>query len=213
MKIIENTIASIMPQNENAAKDVNEIVTLHALGASSAAVASGAVPGVGEAIAVGIAMAFTCSMYYRVARRLGLNIKRNVLKAVASVVIAEIIAIFAVSMAAGVVLSFIPVGGTLGAMAVIATTDFLAVEAAGKMFLVILSKLFRAKTIAEIEAMSEAELRAYAKGCTTKDQLKAMLKEAKAEYKQVKDDKELRQRAQGIQPDEEPENEPDAMSA
>ena len=71
MKFIENAIASIAPQDETALKDVENMITVHALGASSAAVASGALPGVGEAIATGIALAFTCLSTLITAKRDG----------------------------------------------------------------------------------------------------------------------------------------------
>lgn len=203
MKMIENAIASIAPQDGSALADVESMITLHAMGASCAAAAAGVLPGVGEVIASGIGLSFTCSMYYRLCKRLGLNLRRNVIKGIASVVLAEITALLIAAVAAGTLLSFLPGVGTVGAMALASMICFLMVSTSGKLFLVILSKLFRAKTAAEIEAMSVEELRAFAKGCSTKKEVKDAMKDARADYKRVKDDEALKNQARAIRPDQE----------
>ena len=163
MKIVENAIASIAPQDATALQDVENIIFAHALGASGAAAASCILPGAGEAIAPVVALTFTGTMYYRVAKRMGLDMPRNVLKAIASVVIAETSAVVAAALGLAAVISFLPGIGTGGAIMIGSIAVYMMVEAAGKMFLMILSKLFRAKTHADIEKMSEDELRDFAK--------------------------------------------------
>ena len=202
MKITENVIRSIRPHDEKAYEDVELIITTHALGAYVAAVASGWIPGAGETIATGIALAFTCTMYYRLAKRMELNLPRNVLKGIASVIISEIVIYIVAVLAIATVLTFIPGIGNVSGSLLAGLLNFCVVQTAGELFLITMSKLFRAKTASQIEEMSPEELKAFAKGCSTRKVVKDCIKQAKEDYSHVKDDSRLKAAAAQIVPEE-----------
>lgn len=203
MKYTEKAIRSIRPNDTAAYSDVQYIITVHALGASLASVASGWIPGIGEGIATGIATGFVCTMYYRLAKRMDLNLPRNALKGIASAIIAEIAVYIAAVLFLAAAITFIPGIGTLSGALLSGTIAFCMVQSAGELFLTMMSKLFRAKTSAEIEEMSVDELKAFAKGCSTRKMVKECVKEARTDYIHVRNDPNLQAASTAISPEEE----------
>ena len=130
-----------------------------------------------------------------------LNLPRNVLKGIASVILAEIIVYVLAVLAAATVLTFIPGIGNVGASILAGVISYCMVQTAGELFLVTMSKLFRAKSVSEIENMSPEELKAFAKGCSTKTAVKECYEHAKSDYKRVKNDPTLRAAAVEIKPE------------
>ncbi len=55
--------------NEWSGKDLYEICQFHAIGAATAATASGVIPGAGEAIALAADVGFIVSMYVRISKK------------------------------------------------------------------------------------------------------------------------------------------------
>ena len=168
------------------AEGLERIIINHSLAAAAAAVAAGWIPGAGGVIATGIAMGFTISMYVRICNYSKITLKKNALKAIASVVVAEIAAYLAVIIAAEVILTFIPVVGNLGGAVIAAVLNFAMVYIAGLLFLKMIVSVFKANK--DINSMSEEELKEYIKAQATKDNIKTAYKEAKEAYKQNKDD-------------------------
>ena len=156
------------------------------LGAAAAAVASGWVPGAGGAIATGIALGFTLSMYYRLCNEMNIKLSKNKLKAIASVAIAEIAAYLVVIIAAETVLTFIPGIGSLGASALSGIVNFAMVYIAGALFL----KLMLAFTSfgKDVSSMSEDELKEAMKKEADKKTIENTYKESKKIYKEAKND-------------------------
>lgn len=140
-------------------------------------------------------------MYVRISRRLGLNLPSNLLKAIVSVVIAEIAAVQVTTFLAENILSLIPGPGTAATMILAGLSAFAAVDAAGKSFLLIARKLFKCKTSQEIDAMSTDGLRQFARGAIAKKIVKDELKEATKRYEEVKNDPEYKKRAEMIHPE------------
>lgn len=182
---------------ENA-EDIEKIIITHALAASAAAVASGWIPGAGGAIATGIGVGFTISMYYRICSECNIPIGKNILKALASIVIAEIAAILSVSLAAQITLSLIPGVGSLGAAALSAIINFGLVYVAGVLFLKMMVNVFDAK--GGIENLSEDELKDMMKSVSTKKNIQSVYHESKGVYKKTKNDTSYK--TDDIKPDE-----------
>ncbi len=203
MKYVENTVRSFLPNDQKAYDEVQKIIATHALAAAVAATASGWIPGAGETIAAGIALGFVISMYYRLAKRVGVNLPRNAIKAIASVVVAEIVACVATTLVFATVITLFPGVGNVSGALLAGVVNYCIVQGAGELFLMVLDKLFRAKSVAEIEAMSTEELKAFAKGCSTKKTVKECVKAAKEDYVHVRNDKKLKVAAAKIVPEKE----------
>ena len=189
MKIPNSTLHIILralQQYVKNAEDIEKIVITHALGAAAAAVAAGWIPGAGGAIATGIAISFTLTMYYRLCKECGITMKKNIMKAVVSVAVAEIAAYFSVIIVTEIALSFIPGLGNVATTFIAGFVNFAMVYIAGLLFLMMMVKVFKAKK--SVENMSEEELKEYMKESATKENIAKMYKEAKETYKSAKDD-------------------------
>lgn len=189
---IELTIASIMKQLPNLqrnfiqstdAKEIEDIISTHALGAAAASVASGWLPAAGSAAAMAASIGFIWSMFYRINNRMGISISKNKLKSLASAIVADI-AISAASYIAGLVasfaLSFFPGVGSGAAAMIMAALNYGVVMTAGVMYLKLLTKL-TAK--GEINDVTEEELKRTASTVIHGEDVGALLKQAQKEYK------------------------------
>lgn len=167
------------------AEEIEQIIISHSLAAAAFAVAAGWIPGAGGVIATGIALGFTISMYIRICSHSKISLTKNILKAIASVVIAEIAAYFAGIIAAEAILTFIPVVGNLGGIVIAGVVNFAMVYIAGLLFLKMMVSVFKANK--NINSMSEEELKEFIIKQATKENIKTAYKEAKEVYKQSKD--------------------------
>lgn len=166
--------------------EIEKIVINHSLGAAASAVASGWIPGVGGAVASGIGLGFTLSMYCRLCKNSNIPLNKNKLKAIASVAIAEIAAYLAVVIAAETLLTFVPGLGNLGASVIAGICNFAMVYIAGILFLKLM--LSFTKKNRDIASMSVEELKSAMKCEANEDFIKDMYKEAKTVYKFAKKD-------------------------
>jgi len=168
------------------AENLEKIIVTHSLAAAGAAIASGWVTGVGGAIASGLAFGFVVSMYYKICIECNIKISKNILKALASVVVAEIAAYLGVIIAAEIALSFIPGLGNLGASFIAGVVNFGMVYVAGTLFLKMMVSVFKAN--GNIDNISEEELKNIMKNISTKDNIKEAYNESKSVYKDAKKD-------------------------
>lgn len=168
------------------AENVEKIIVTHSLAAAGSALASGWMTGTGGAIATGLAFGFVISMYYGICKECNISIGKNVLRALASVVVAETAAYLGVILAAELVLSFIPVVGNLSASFLAGIVNFGMVYVAGALFVKMMVNVFKAK--GEIGNMTEEELKNAMKDVSTRDNIKAAYDESKDVYKQAKND-------------------------
>ena len=187
--ILKVGIRSLDRYLRTEAKDMDEkiekMIIKHALAAAAAAVASGWIPGAGSTIATGIAIGFVWAMYYRLCSLLNIPISKNILKTLASVVIAEVAAYVGVVLVASAAISFIPAVGNLSASWLCAIMNFGMVYAAGYIFILMISEVLKAKT--DAGAMSEKEWEEKAKDVMKNINMKEVFKEAKKSYKSAKD--------------------------
>ena len=79
---------------------------------------SGALPGAGSTIAIGVSTGIIVKMYISLGKMLGIHIGNGVLKAMASALVADVAGSVAASLGASTILSFVPGIGTLGAAAI-----------------------------------------------------------------------------------------------
>ena len=119
-----------------------------AIAAAIAGVGSGWLPGAGALVATGVWVAAIWGMYIKVNHDLGINIKDNVLKSIASAFLTNIIASagsLIIAYAIGFVISFIPGLGTVGAVAIDGFLGYVTVYASGLLYIRFLTKVLKAK--------------------------------------------------------------------
>jgi type III secretory pathway component EscU len=127
---------------------------------------------------------FIWGMYVKINSDIGLSISSNILKTLASGIATNLV-MYATGCLAGVALasvaSFIPVVGTAVSCATMGLLCYVLTLASGYVYLKLLIHLFRAGK--DINKMSADELKSVAKDVCSKDEIKNVMKEAKAEYK------------------------------
>lgn len=77
-------------------------------GATASVMAAGVIPGAGSTIATGIEIGFVWSMYYRICMKLGVNIKKDLVKSLGSAFITNLAGTIAAQLIAGTALSIVP---------------------------------------------------------------------------------------------------------
>ncbi len=175
---LNESIERIVSQAQNRGVDVSydelmRMVKSHAAGAAASMMASGALPGVGSSIAAGIEISFVWSMYYRICTKLGLSVKKELIKGLGSAFVTNMAAAIAAQMITGTVLSIIPGIGTVGAAAVNGLMGYSVTYYSGVIFMNLLVRLFKAGKSMDT--------------CTA-DELKRMLKQESDDtsFRQVK---------------------------
>lgn len=167
-------------------KGIERIVVTHSLAAAAAAVASGWIPGAGGVIATGIAMGFTLTMYINICKACNFTLHKNILKSIASVAIAEIVAYLAVALVVETVITFFP-GLNIGAAVIAGVINFAMVYIAGVLFLKMMANVFKANK--KIDSISSNEWEDFMKKEATRENISSVYEEAKNAYKETKDDK------------------------
>jgi len=168
--------------------EFERIVNTHAFGAAAAAI-SAVVPGIGTTIAATISLGFIVSMYVRLSEYLGMSLDKNALKALASAVLSHIAAFTVVSVTVGAFLSFIPVIGSIGAVTMMAATQYATVKVSVLIFKVLISSLM--STGKDLSTYSEEDLKDLIKSAISESELRAAMEEAKAEFIAKKDSGEF----------------------
>lgn len=176
--MLNESIEKIVAQAQNRGVNVSydelmHMVKSHAAGAAASMMASGALPGVGSSIAAGIEISFVWSMYYRICTKLGLSVKKELIKGLGSAFVTNMAAAIAGQLIAGTVLSIIPGIGTVGAAAVNGLMGYSVTYYSGVIFMNLLVRLFKAGKSMDT--------------CTA-DELKRMLKQESDDtsFRQVK---------------------------
>ena len=162
--------------------------TIHAcaIAAAIAGVGSGWLPGAGSLVATGAWVAAIWGMYIKVNRDLGIKIKDNILKSLASAFLTNIIASagsLLIAYAIGFVISFIPGIGTIGAIAVDGLLGYVTVYASGLLYIRFLTKVLKAKGNLDF---SEIDVKTIAKETVKEANIKDIIKEGKSSFKEAK---------------------------
>lgn len=180
---------------EQASKDVissqniekaGETIQGCAIIAAIAGVGSGWLPGAGSLVATGAWVAAIWGMYVKVNKDLGISIKDNVLKSLASAILTNILASagsLILMLVAGFLLSFIPGVGSGGAMVIDGMIGYITVFASGVLYIKLLTKLFKAGKGFNI---AENEVKDAAKDIVNDSNISEILKEGKKAYKEDK---------------------------
>lgn len=171
---------------EKLGEDMARIVRQHAIASTAASVAS-AVPGAGTVACVIAQTSIVYTMYVRMNAHLGIRLRKNIVKSVASAVIANIATNAATvigGIAASAVLSMIPGVGSAASAIVMCSVSYATVMIAGLVYAKTLSALAKSKR--SIESMTEDELKKAVKEELTKRDINKDIKAFAKEYRTEK---------------------------
>ena len=174
-------------------RDLADCVRNHAAAAGVAAAAMGVVPVAGTVAALAVLVGANWRMYIKICEIIGLKMGRDTLKAIASAVITNIAANIASVFAFSVLTSVVP---GVGAVAT-GVMQFCTLYFAGLMFLNILTRLFRVRR-KDIEDMSNEEWIASIKKEIAGIDKKALIKEAKNVFMEMKSNGSMEQAAKTV---------------
>lgn len=165
------------------------IVIAHAASAAVAAMAGGVLPGVAAVIASGIAVAAIWSMYYRIAKYLGIGLSLDTLKALASALntnlVTQIGGVLLLDLAFSLVPGISIVAGGL--------MNFVVVYVAGIMYLHMLADIFKAGK--DPKSMDVEALKKAYSGSAAGVDVKAACSEAKSAFKDMRESGNLKEKA------------------
>lgn len=158
-----------------------------AIAAAIAGVGSGWLPGAGALVATAAWVAAIWTMYVKINKDLGISISENILKSLASAFLTNIIAsagALILAILASFVLSFIPLLGQAGAIAIDGLLGYITVFASGILYIMLLTKIMKAKGSFDI---SESEAKSMADNISKESDISAIIREAKESFKKEKD--------------------------
>ena len=167
-------------------KDLADCVVQHSAAVGVAAMGAGVLPGAGSVVAVGVAAAAIWRLYVKICQIIGVPFGKNKLKAFASAALTNIATQLAAVYAAQIATSLIPGVGVITAGVI----NFASTYFAGLIFLMVLTRLFKAKR-QDVDEMSDAEITASIKDAFASIDKKAIFKEAKDLFTSMRKDGSL----------------------
>lgn len=190
-----NVLVYALRALEQATRDVikskniekaGETIKKCSIAAAVAGVGTGWLPGAGALVASVAWVAAIWGMYVKVNIDLGISIKKNVLKSLASALLTNIIASagsYILMIVASFLLSFIPGFGTVGAVAIDGMIGYITVFASGVLYINLLTKLFKA---GKGFTFTEEEAKGLAKDIVDESDMRTIIKEGRDAYKEDK---------------------------
>ena len=191
MRQLEREASGFLKQNQiQAAEDTIKVCS--AIAAVSG-VATGWIPGAGGVIALGVMTATVWGMYVKINKDLGISIKENFLKFIASAFVTNMaanIGSIVLALALSAALSFIPGIGSLASVAIVGIMGYVVVYASAVLYIMLLTRIFKAKGSVD-DIASQEELKSYIDQVNKEADLSEIVKEGKQAYKQAKKDGDL----------------------
>lgn len=173
-------------------KELADIVVGHSAAAGVSAMAAGVLPGVGSIIASGIAVGAIWTMYVRIGMYLHLTISKDLWKAIASAVVANIVTQLAGVLVLELAVGFIPGAGIIAAGVV----NFGITYVAGLIFLKALTEIFRAG--GSPDKMTSEQMKEQFSNAAKSVNVKSAFSEAKGAFNQMKKDGSLKEKGKDI---------------
>lgn len=170
-------------------KELEWMVTKHACAAAIAATTAGWIPGAGGAIVSGIGVGFVIAMYVRLGSALGVRLSRGLIRAIVSVIAAEIVANLTITIVGVTALSLFPGLGSIGASALSALANFAFVYIAAIIYVKMVSTMVQNNV--SFENADEAQVKAAAAEALASTNMKEAIEEAKHGFKQAKKNGEM----------------------
>lgn len=184
---VEAVVESAATRGVNVTADeLFKLVRTHSAGAAAASIATGVLPGAGATLSVIANTGFVWSLYYRICVKLGINVKKELLKALGSAFITNASANVVSLIITSTVLSFIPGLGTVGAATVCGLVGYGITYYSGIIFMQLLVRVF--KTGGQLENMSAEELKQQMADLTKEVRYDSIKEEVKTAFKERKQD-------------------------
>lgn len=174
-------------------KDLADCVVQHSAAVGVAAMGAGVLPGAGSVVALGIVVAAIWRMYIKICTIIGVPFGKNKLKALASAALTNIATQLGAVYALQIASSFIPGTGVISSGVV----NFASTYIAGLLFLMVLTRLFKTGR-QDVEDMSDEELTASMKAAFASIDVKAIFKEAKNIFTDMRKDGSLNRASEGV---------------
>ena len=171
---------------DGGAEEAAGVIKGCAISAAIAGVGSGWIPGAGGAVATAAFVASIWTMYVLINIKLGISIKDNILKTLASAFLTNILATVGsvlLGLAVGTVLSFIPGVGTAASVAIDAMIGYIVVFVSGILYLNLIGKMCEKYGSVDFEGK---DLKGLAKDVVDSSDVKEMINQAKASFKEDK---------------------------
>ena len=170
-------------------KSINACIHSHSIGAAISALAAGLLPGAGAVVATVISGGVIWKMYFSINSKLGLKLGDATVKTVASAIGANVVQYVIGAILIDVVLSFIP-GVNLLATAALGAACYVAVYASAHIYIRLLTNIFKSgKTLDDLTA---EEMRSKADEMAKSVNMKEIVEEGKAKFKEAKNSGELK---------------------
>jgi uncharacterized protein (DUF697 family) len=183
LKVMDKTVDDSLP------REIADIIKFHSKGAAIAGVAGGWIPGVGGTAAVAVAAGFVWTMYGKINGKINLPLSENIVKSVASGVATNLAGYAIGSIAISTAFSFLPGLGNIGASVIAGGVCYALTLASGFVYLKILTNVFKAGN--DPTTITADKIKKVAKDVVENEDIKAVMKEAKAAYKTAKERGEL----------------------
>ena len=179
--------------DESLPSDIANIVKFHSKGAALSGLASGWVPGVGGTAAVAISAGFVWSMYGRINSKIDLPFTENIIKSVSSGIATNLVAYAVGGIVMSTAFSFLPGIGNVGASVIAGSTCYALTLASGFVYLKVLNRVFKAGK--DPTTMTAENLKNVAKKVIENEDIKSVMKEAKADFKEARSRGEMQEEA------------------
>ncbi|MBR0256200.1 MAG: hypothetical protein IJQ58_00550 [Synergistaceae bacterium] len=177
---------------EDGSKRISEIIMRHAAAAGVAAMASGVLPGIGALISSVIGIGAIWHMYYAIGQYLHLEFSKDILKAIASAIIVNIVTQLAGVITMEILASFVP------GLAIITNGICLfgVTYIAGLLFLKALVHIFKAG--GDPSKMTAQEIESRIKEAAREANLRDEFRNAKSTFKQMRKEGTLNEQSRGV---------------
>lgn len=185
-------LVKFIEKNANS-KEIENCVIAHAAAAAVAAMAGGIFSGFAALIASGIAVGAIWRMYIKLCQTLNIKLGKDILKAVASAVLSNIVTQIGGLILAEVLIGFIPGASIL----ICGLVNFVVVYFAGVIFIKTLTSLFKAGN-SDFENISADILKENMNAAANDIDAKDIIKEAKSTYKDMQKDGSLNDAGESV---------------
>ena len=170
-------------------EEIKQTIRDFAIASSVSSVLSGVLPGAGAVVA-GVAQAgFVWATYVKINKHLGISMKENTAKFIGSAVVTNLVSnggILLLSHAGAAILSFIPIVGSVGSMALEGAVGYIIIYVSAIVYMKLITKMV--KPDGTIDVTESDETKEQISQIIKDSDIEGMVKEGRSSYKEAKAD-------------------------
>lgn len=185
LKELENVSDELL--RKDGAEEAGDTILVCSIAAAVSGIGSGMLPGVGSVVASAACVTSIWTMYVKINQHLGISVKDNILKSLASAILTNIIASagsYVLVLIGAIAISFIP-GIGYASTIIYGTLAFISVYASGILYIKLLTRVMRAKKTLD---STDVNIEDIAKDIVNESNVSDLLKEGKEMFEQTKKD-------------------------